>query len=230
MKPVVLETARLRLDSPVASDHARVFEFCQDPVFRRYLTLPFPYREKDATFFLENLVPGGWETGSEFTWAIRQRTTTLSEPVSEEAPGEARHERMSPEQPGAHDGEQSPPTAVAPGAPGDLLGVIGYRTGPSDIGYWLGTPHRGFGYMPEAVTAVTAWLFGTGVTRITWECVVGNSPSAIVARRTGFRYSGERPSTGTHEGVHVPSWHGVLYRDDTGEVHGGWPDQQQPDA
>jgi RimJ/RimL family protein N-acetyltransferase len=74
MRPFPLETARLRLDSPVASDRARVIEHCQDPAFERYLTLPWPYTLDDADFFLDKMVPTGWDTDTEYTWALRDRT------------------------------------------------------------------------------------------------------------------------------------------------------------
>lgn len=71
MKPFALDTARLRLDSPVAADRARLVEYCQDPSFERYLTLPWPYTEQDADVFLGELLPKWWETDAEYTWALR---------------------------------------------------------------------------------------------------------------------------------------------------------------
>ena len=126
MIPAVIDTPRLRLDAPTSADRGLIVEYCQDPVFERFLTLPWPYTERDADYFIEKLVPHGWEQRVEYTWAIRR----------------------APEPTGA--GEA------------DLLGVIGFRAGPGSIGFWLGSPHRGFGYMPEAVRAVTASLFEAG--------------------------------------------------------------------
>ncbi|MCU1545420.1 MAG: hypothetical protein JWP30_520 [Homoserinimonas sp.] len=71
MKPFVLESARLRLDSLQASDSARVHQYCQDPQFERFLTIPWPYRPHDADFYINEHVPRGWTGGSELTWALR---------------------------------------------------------------------------------------------------------------------------------------------------------------
>jgi RimJ/RimL family protein N-acetyltransferase len=76
MKPVVLNTARLRLDCPSTADRARVVEYCNDPVFENFLTLPWPYRERDADLFLEHLVPDGWALDREYTWALREQMPT----------------------------------------------------------------------------------------------------------------------------------------------------------
>ena len=96
----------------------------------------------------------------------------------------------------------------AAGTP-ELLGMIGLRTARPDIGCRLGEPHRGRGYMTEAVRTVTDWALRSGWNRVEWECVAGNTDSAAVARRAGFAYTGEGPSVLTfRDGPH--SWHGVL--------------------
>lgn len=74
MIPVTLVTERLVLDAPTTGDRDRVAEYCTDPLFERFMTLPWPYQAKDADYFLGGLVPDGWNSGSEFTWAIRDRT------------------------------------------------------------------------------------------------------------------------------------------------------------
>lgn len=73
MKATAIETARLRLDLPVPSDAPAVAEYCQDPLFERFMSLPWPYERRHADFFLSRLVPGGWLSGAEPTWAIRER-------------------------------------------------------------------------------------------------------------------------------------------------------------
>ena len=60
MIPVALSTQRLVLDLPVPDDRDLVTEYCQDPVFETFMTLPWPYRPEHATFFLEAIVPQGW--------------------------------------------------------------------------------------------------------------------------------------------------------------------------
>ena len=71
-----------------------------------------------------------------------------------------------------------------------VLGVIGLRAHRNMIGFWLGAPHRGQGYMPEALAAVADWSFSRGAEVLEWECVIGNGASLAVARKTGFTYSG----------------------------------------
>ena len=182
MKPVTLRTPRLVLDQPVASDRDRIVEYCRDPVFERFMTLPWPYEPKHADFFIDELAPQGWESGDELTWAIR------------ESQG------------------------------GPLLGALGWRKPTNDIGYWLGAPHRGKGYMTEAVCGVADHLFSSlGLESIVWECVVGNAASAGVARAAGFHFTGTGPSRlGFRDGSHPLAWHGILAAVDR-ERKDGWP-------
>jgi len=209
MKPVVLETARLRLDSPSTADRARIVEYCSDPVFERFLTLPWPYRERDADVFLNRLVPDGWESDREYTWALRERVPASENPESVPTSAPITVGRAS----------EHPEPAVGP-----FLGVIGYRRTTSDIGYWIGAPHRGQGFMPEAMTAVVRWIFDLGVSEIAWECAAGNYASVSVARTLGFRYLGEKPANVMYrDGTHPRSWHGVLRADQLGVVQAGWP-------
>lgn len=105
---------------------------------------------------------------------------------------------------------------------GELLGMMGYRTATRDVGYWLGAPHRRKGYTGEAVAAMTEWVFGLGEEMILWECVVGNTASASVARKLGFSYAGEAPSAlAFRDGSHPLAWHGELQRVETRETE--WP-------
>ena len=182
MKPYTLRSERLVLDQPLPGDRDTVVTYCRDPLFETFMTLPWPYEPRHADYFIDELVPRGWESGGELTWALRQ-----------------------------HSG-------------GPLLGAIGWRATRNDIGYWLGAPHRGKGYMTEAVAAVTAHLFAEfALTEIGWECVVGNAASAAVARKTGFRYTGEAASDlAFRDGTHPSAWHGILAAGDTTEKV-GWP-------
>ena len=168
MEPVTLRSDRLVLDLPTLDDRARVIEYCQDPLFERFLTVPWPYRPSDADFFLTKFVPEGWASGDELTWALRN-----------------------------DDG---------------FLGVIGWRATASNLGYWLGAPHRGHAYMAEAVTAVCDWLFSAELTDIVnWECLLGNAASESVARAAGFTVTGEAPSNvRSRDGSHPPALHGFL--------------------
>jgi RimJ/RimL family protein N-acetyltransferase len=233
MKPFPLETARLRLDSPVASDRARVIEHCQDPAFERYLTLPWPYTGKDADFFLGKMVPTGWDTDTEYTWALRDRGDS---DVSSEANRAASSESNRAASSGANRTASSESNRAASSganltalpdsvdAPADLLGVIAFRLSSRSIGFWLGAQYRGAGLVPEAFAAVARWAFDSGIPEIQWECVVGNLASASVARGAGFRFGGEKPSAMAYrDGSHPQSWNGTLVPHNLGIPQDGWP-------
>jgi RimJ/RimL family protein N-acetyltransferase len=209
MKPFPLETARLRLDSPVASDRARVIEHCQDPAFERYLTLPWPYTGKDADFFLGKMVPTGWDTDTEYTWALRYRGNSDVSSESNRAASSGANLTALPD---------------SVDAPADLLGVIAFRLSSRSIGFWLGAQYRGAGLVPEAFAAVARWAFDSGIPEIQWECVVGNLASASVARGAGFRFGGEKPSAMAYrDGSHPQSWNGTLVPHNLGIPQDGWP-------
>lgn len=71
MQPFTLSTERLHLDELRPDDAQAVFEFCQDPDFETYLTIPWPYRLSDAVYFITEHVPQGWASGNELSWALR---------------------------------------------------------------------------------------------------------------------------------------------------------------
>jgi len=183
MKPVALSSALARLDQPTSGDTEAIFEYCQDPLFERVLTVPWPYGREDAASFISGYVPAGWASDREYTWAVR-----------------------------------------APGSP-ELIGVIGLRVPSGSIGYWVGAPHRGHGYIPEAQRLVADWAFSTGVVdAITWQCVPGNIASARTARKTGFTFVGEVPADHPHrDGSFPPAWTGRLLATDDRAPKAGWP-------
>jgi RimJ/RimL family protein N-acetyltransferase len=225
MKPFVLDTSRLRLDSPVASDRARVIEHCQDPAFERYLTLPWPYTGKDADFFLGEMVPTGWDTDTEYTWALRYRgDLDVSSEANRAASSEANRASSSESNRAASSGASRTALPDSVDAPADLLGVIAFRLSSRSIGFWLGAQYRGAGLVPEAFAAVARWAFDSGIPKIQWECVVGNLASASVARGAGFRFGGEKPSAMAYrDGSHPQSWNGTLVPHNLGIPQDGWP-------
>jgi RimJ/RimL family protein N-acetyltransferase len=167
----MLRTARLTLDEPRRGDAGLVTEYCQDPLFERYLTTPWPYTTADAEAFLGSYVPESWASGRELTWAIR------------EAGG------------------------------GPVLGMISVREAQHELGFWLGSAHRGRGLMSEAATAVTEWVLGGGIpgaTSLMWRAVEGNIASAKIARSAGFRrIEPVAPTVPTRDGGSLPAWHAV---------------------
>ena len=107
---------------------------------------------------------------------------------------------------------------------GELIGVVGYRTGGKDIGFWLGAPHRGKGYMPEAVAAVLDWIFEQTEDDVLWECIPGNAASAEVARKSGFTFRGEGAAVfADRNGDHPPAWKATLAKSDSRDPKPGWP-------
>lgn len=185
MLPVELSSSLLRLDQPVLADATLMFEFCQDPVFERFLTVPWPYNSSDAETFISRVIPSGWKSNDEYTWALRAPKT------------------------------------------GEFLGIIGLRLPSGSIGFWLGAPHRGHGYMPEALHLVADWAFANGIVpAIHWECLVGNAASARVAQKAGFTFAGEAPSTAPYrDGSHPQSWQGWLHAPDDRSIQPGWPSE-----
>ena len=62
MDRVVLESHRVMLDSPLSTDVDDITRYCQDPLFERFLTVPWPYSRADAVYFVNDHIPTGWTT------------------------------------------------------------------------------------------------------------------------------------------------------------------------
>lgn len=71
VEPFTLLAGELVLDALTDADIPRITEYCQDPAFERFLTIPWPYDRDDAEFFVREIAQAGWESGQELTWAIR---------------------------------------------------------------------------------------------------------------------------------------------------------------
>lgn len=74
---------------------------------------------------------------------------------------------------------------------GELMGAIGLvgraAHKRAEMGYWLGAPFWGHGYMTEAARAVTAFAHGElGVNRLEAGVFDGNDASMSVLRKVGF--------------------------------------------
>lgn len=81
---------------------------------------------------------------------------------------------------------------------GELVGCLGIKNnavcpGEPEIGYWIGVPHWGNGYMPEAVRAALKMLFTERAAGRVW-CghYEGNDKSRRVIEKCGFRYQLDR--------------------------------------
>jgi [ribosomal protein S5]-alanine N-acetyltransferase len=61
----------------------------------------------------------------------------------------------------------------------------------ASVGYWIGAPHAGQGYMTDALRAVLPFTFGTlGLNRLEAACQPHNAPSRRVLEKAGFRREG----------------------------------------
>ncbi len=78
MEPVELRSSRLEMSIPTSSDIDAIVRYCQDPLFERYLTTPWPYSRGDAEEYVERVVPQRWVEGTtEFNWGIRNSAGDL---------------------------------------------------------------------------------------------------------------------------------------------------------
>lgn len=110
---------------------------------------------------------------------------------------------------------------------GPLLGVIELspqELKSAELGFWLGVDHRGRGIMTEAAIAVVEYGFTiAALEHIEWRAIEGNVASAIVARKTGFRYEGFRRKAMPHRDVRLDGWVASILRTDDRSPQGGWP-------
>ena len=60
----------------------------------------------------------------------------------------------------------------------------------AELGYWIGSPYEGRGYVTEAVRAIGEMLFEVGFHRIEIHCSTLNARSAGVPERCGYRLEG----------------------------------------
>jgi RimJ/RimL family protein N-acetyltransferase len=83
-----------------------------------------------------------------------------------------------------------------------FLGVVGFNYRPDalpEIGYWLGEPHWGKGYMSEAVKALLEAAFATGLyPKLQARALASNLGSLNVLEKAGFKRTGETIDTHAH--------------------------------
>lgn len=72
MDLVELRTDRLRLSAPTLDDVDAITAACQDPELQRRVGIPVPYLRENAVEFVVQWSTGGWEKGTNCTWAIRR--------------------------------------------------------------------------------------------------------------------------------------------------------------
>ncbi|GAA2063555.1 GNAT family N-acetyltransferase [Catenulispora yoronensis] len=70
-----LETGRLLLRPWREEDIPEVHKICQDPDIQRWTTVPSPYGETDAEWFVREHTPNGFAAGDEATFAVLVKAT-----------------------------------------------------------------------------------------------------------------------------------------------------------
>ena len=107
-----------------------------------------------------------------------------------------------------------------------LMGVVSWQRKVGAVGYWLAAEHRGRGVMTEALGAVIDWVFERhSADDVWWEAVDGNTASAIVAQRCGFRWQGLGRIDNARPGQETRGWRASLSRHEheSGTLDAQWP-------
>ncbi len=73
MDPVTLSDDRLLLRAPNLDDVEAITLACQDPLIQRWTTIPSPYTELDAIFYVNQVCADGWATGTAAHWLVTDR-------------------------------------------------------------------------------------------------------------------------------------------------------------
>jgi len=97
------------------------------------------------------------------------------------------------------------------GLPIGAIGATGLRHGPV-LGYWLGRPYWGRGYMSEAAERLVERLFTEGCGFIASGVIEGNTASLRVQEKLGFRIVNERFIQARPHGRLMPHLDTVLGR------------------
>jgi RimJ/RimL family protein N-acetyltransferase len=105
---------------------------------------------------------------------------------------------------------------------GEPIGIIGVRMRPAshlqraagpNVGYWLGQPYWGHGYMTEALHAVIERVFATlSADAIYCGAFVGNDASLRVQGKVGFVRNGETMLFSRPRGAEFPHVNTLLTR------------------
>lgn len=206
MRQVVLVGDGIWLSAPTVRDVPAITACCQEPGLAEMTsTIPVPFEERDARHFVDELVGPEWERGTSLTWAVRlEGASTVVGMV------------------GLHGcGRFIPPRARE-------QGEASFAFDQAELGYWLSSGARSRGIMTEAARRVCG--FGLGELRlrgIRWQALVGNAPSARVARRVGFRFTGVARFD-NWRGAGADVWTARLRPEelreaDAAALPGGWP-------
>lgn len=95
---------------------------------------------------------------------------------------------------------------ASPGGGPEFVGVVSFREGSGEIGYWIGPPFWGTGHATQAVTALVGHLMDeVGLNEVRAHVLFDNSASQKVLKKTGFRQAGERWLFSVARGMEVPA-------------------------
>ncbi|WP_421981220.1 GNAT family N-acetyltransferase [Roseibium sp.] len=100
---------------------------------------------------------------------------------------------------------------------GEMIGGLGFKKlqETPEIGYWLGRPYWGKGFMSEALTAAVAWMFdNTAHELLACEAMTENPASIKVMEKAGFRPVGEVGCVSVSRGETLPAIRSELTRTD----------------
>ncbi|POF34237.1 GNAT family N-acetyltransferase [Roseibium marinum] len=100
---------------------------------------------------------------------------------------------------------------------GEMIGGFAFKKlqETPEIGYWLGRPYWGRGFMSEAVGAAIDWLFrNTDHQLVACEAMTENPASLKVAEKLGFREVGQVDCASVSRGTTVPAIRMELTRKD----------------
>ena len=76
VQPYTVSYEPLHIRAPVPADAEAVYQACQDPLIGAWTArVPVPFARLDAEEFLRDIVPAGWASGRELTWAIADPST-----------------------------------------------------------------------------------------------------------------------------------------------------------
>jgi RimJ/RimL family protein N-acetyltransferase len=142
-------------------DLDRLVAACQDPEIPRWTTVPSPYTTETGTWFFDRC-DEWWAAGSDLPLAI-------VDPTNDALLGATGVQRIG----------------AARGAPG-IDGL------PDEVGYWLAADARGRGVVTRGVELLAEWWFAALDRPELWlRAREDNTRSLAVARRCGFRETGE---------------------------------------
>jgi RimJ/RimL family protein N-acetyltransferase len=86
------------------------------------------------------------------------------------------------------------------GTPAGHVGVQRVHPRLAEIGWWLGSAHRGRGVAGRALGRVVHWAESVGLERLEARVHADNGPSQALAERAGFRREGRLSAEAPHHG------------------------------